>query len=279
MKDLNVSDISITDLKKRIKIYDTDIVYFGGSLIESKVNKFSKGIGNYRSDLDLFIIRESINFKDTSATYSSDEKKTSFFKLGKINVDVEIYDKDFVLELTENINSIVFSLDSRIKNSFVFPGNTTNYGLNSFLNRLMNSLCIQNEQAYLDVKKNINIAKWQEFQKNYLINSIENTLEDAVGNLEENKYEIAVLCTRNAFLDLVRYTIFFLHDLTDREKWLYIKLTNISIYHKEYKEMYKRFNLLFFSDLTTEENKRMIALDCIKFIKIQIESMVIGELI
>ncbi|HEL2028968.1 TPA: hypothetical protein TY360_002251, partial [Streptococcus suis] len=163
------------------------------SLIESKVNKFSKGIGNYRSDLDLFIIRESINFKDTSATYSSDEKKTSFFKLGKINVDVEIYDKDFVLELTENINSIVFSLDSRIKNSFVFPGNTTNYGLNSFLNRLMNSLCIQNEQAYLDVKKNINIAKWQEFQKNYLINSIENTLEDAVGNLEENKYEIAVL--------------------------------------------------------------------------------------
>ncbi|HEP1803547.1 TPA: hypothetical protein VB840_002192 [Streptococcus suis] len=127
MKDLNVSDISITDLKKHIKIYDTDIVYFGGSLIESKVNKFSKGIGNYRSDLDLFIIRESINFKDTSATYSSDEKKTSFFKLGKINVDVEIYDKDFVLELTENINSIVFSLDSRIKNSFVFPGNTTNY--------------------------------------------------------------------------------------------------------------------------------------------------------
>ncbi|HEM3869272.1 TPA: hypothetical protein U1U99_002253 [Streptococcus suis] len=37
MKDLNVSDISITDLKKHIKIYDTDIVYFGGSLIESKV--------------------------------------------------------------------------------------------------------------------------------------------------------------------------------------------------------------------------------------------------
>ncbi|HEM3869270.1 TPA: hypothetical protein U1U99_002257 [Streptococcus suis] len=108
-------------------------------------------------------------------------------------------------------------------------------------------MCIQNEQAYLDVKKNINIAKWQEFQKNYLINSIENTLEDAVGNLEENKYEIAVLCTRNAFLDLVRYTIFFLHDLTDREKWLYIKLTNISIYHKEYKEMYKRFlSFLFF---------------------------------
>lgn len=69
LKKINKT-IDFKILRKRLNLFPDDIAYLGGSLIDGEVNKYSKGLGNKYSDLDIFIIRESSKFQDSDSTYA-----------------------------------------------------------------------------------------------------------------------------------------------------------------------------------------------------------------
>ena len=67
MKEINLSKLHDT-----FPIYSTDIIYLSGSLIDGEINKYSTGMGNKKSDLDLFVVRDSDLFKNTKCNPTGD---------------------------------------------------------------------------------------------------------------------------------------------------------------------------------------------------------------
>ena len=108
--------VFLSDVEKCIELLENDIVYFGGSLIEGKLNKNSKGMGNMYSDLDMFIIRDEEKFCETVATYKDKFKKTTFIKVNGINIDVEIFNYKHIRKLIDELNNAKLDLNTRIDN-------------------------------------------------------------------------------------------------------------------------------------------------------------------
>ena len=129
------------------------------------------------------------------------------------------------------------------------------------------------------LKNKLVLSKWLELQKYSIINLIENLYADILGNLDEKNYDVAVMCTRDAYLLLIKYIVFSLGDTVDRDKWLSVKLRNIVKYHPSYQELESLYNILFFGDLSIDGSKLKVCKDSIKFIKKTLESEEIGELL
>ena len=108
--------ITLSDVEKCIKILENDIVYFGGSLIEGKMNKNSNGMGNIYSDLDMFIIRDEEKFSETKSTYKDKFKKTTFIRVNGISIDVEIFNYKYIKILIDELNTVKLDLNTRIDN-------------------------------------------------------------------------------------------------------------------------------------------------------------------
>ena len=80
--------IDLNILRERLNLFSDDVAYIGGSLIDGQINKYSEGLGNKYSDLDIFIIRESSKFKDSDSTYAGKFKKIDFLELPDYGIDI-----------------------------------------------------------------------------------------------------------------------------------------------------------------------------------------------
>lgn len=267
------------ELIEKLCIYEDDIVFLSGSLVESRVNRYSKGIGNIYSDLDVFIIRTHSNFIESNSTYTEKYKKTDFMNLDLLGIDVEIFDKEFVDELWIRISNINFSPRIRIANSIDIPVGISEYSTNSFLNRFINAVPIYNCEEYEDLKKKLMIDNWIKFQRYTIENSIENILTDVDGNIQAKRFEVSVLCSRVAFTQMIKYLILSVGDLVDREKWLPVKLKNVAKYYSEYNDIVNFYNKLFFSDITNPKHKEEISIESIVFIRRKLEEISMEELL
>ncbi|MBL6440130.1 hypothetical protein JNE33_06360 [Streptococcus suis] len=271
--------IDFNNLREHLNLFTDDIAYLGGSLIDGEVNKYSKGLGNKYSDLDIFIIRESSKFQDSDSTYAGKFKKIDFLELPEYGIDIEIYDRQFIENLILSVNNIELVSDQRVSNSFVIDDSFDYADISTFFNRFRNSICIFNENEFDLLKNKLVLSKWLELQKYSIINLIENLYADILGNLDEKNYDVAVMCTRDAYLLLIKYIVFSLGDTVDRDKWLSVKLRNIVKYHPSYQELESLYNILFFGDLSNDDSKLKVCKDSIKFIKKTLESEEMGELL
>lgn len=271
--------LDLINLRDHLKLLPDDIAYIGGSLIDGQINRYSEGLGNKYSDLDIFIIRESSKFRDSNSTYAGKFKKIDFLELPEYGIDIEIYDRQFIENLILSVNNIELVSDQRVSNSFVIDDSFDYADISTFFNRFRNSICIFNENEFDLLKNKLVLSKWLELQKYSIINLIENLYADILGNLDEKNYDVAVMCTRDAYLLLIKYIVFSLGDTVDRDKWLSVKLRNIVKYHPSYQELESLYNILFFGDLINDDSKLKVCKDSIKFIKKTLESEEMGELL
>lgn len=60
--EIKQRDITIAkkDILEILNYKKEDIIFLGGSLIEGSINKFSKGMGNKLSDIDVFILSDDM---------------------------------------------------------------------------------------------------------------------------------------------------------------------------------------------------------------------------
>ncbi|WP_227956458.1 hypothetical protein, partial [Streptococcus sanguinis] len=106
--------LDLNNLKAHLKLFPDDIAYIGGSLIDGQINKYSEGLGNKYSDLDIFIIRESSKFLDSNSTYAGKFKKIDFLELPEYGIDIEIYDRQFIENLILSVNNIELASNQRV---------------------------------------------------------------------------------------------------------------------------------------------------------------------
>lgn len=161
--------IDLKILGERLNLFSDDVAYIGGSLIDGQINKYSEGLGNKYSDLDIFIIRESSKFKDSDSTYVGKFKRIDFLELPDYGIDIEIYDRDFIENLILSVSRIEFDLNKRVTNSFIIDDSFNYTEILTFFNRFINSICIFNEKEFSLLKNKLTLSKWFELQKYSII--------------------------------------------------------------------------------------------------------------
>lgn len=151
----------------KIKIYEDDIIYFGGSLIEGLIDKYACGMGNKYSDLDIFIIRDHNKFEGTECVYDDKVRKTFFVDLPEINLDVEVFDKEYILKIIDVLNTYKPNFNEKVENIFAkdikFRNNIDS--INEFLTRFKNSICVKNVEKYNKLMNYVNFENFFKYIK------------------------------------------------------------------------------------------------------------------
>ncbi|WP_066501614.1 hypothetical protein [Abyssisolibacter fermentans] len=254
--DIKQKNISI-DKREILNILDyekDDIIYLGGSLIESKVNKYSKGMGNRLSDIDVFII--SSNFEKierTDVAYDIGNVKTQFKRLYGISIDIEIFSKDVFLNLINELSNYEFDSNTRTFNILSLPNGFDLFKFTSFIHRFLNGIPIYNENLFYAIKKDFNENSYYQLMTRICINNVDVKYEDVIGNIESKQAEVAVTTARTVLLETMKAYIFHKKTSLDRDKWIPIKLKNLAEYDKEAEKIYTRFKKLYFQEVLDSE--------------------------
>lgn len=248
------------DIHNVLMPYNTDIVYLGGSLIEGSINPYGRGMGNVYSDIDVFIVRNHENYIVTKGEYNEKIKKTDFYTTPNgISFDIEIYDRDCVDNVIELLESSEININERVLNYIDFPEGWNMESANSFFCRIKNSICIYNEDAYEKIIAKINFGKFIHIYKYFLMNGIDNIVQDVMGNEKANQIETALLCAREACYHLMGIILLNEEQMYDRKKWLFIKFKNLVETKSMYVEELESCRQLFFGQIDEhEEAERMI---------------------
>ncbi|WP_142967703.1 hypothetical protein [Enterococcus casseliflavus] len=268
--------ISLNDFKDNIKIYESDIVYLGGSLIEGSINKISSGMGNVFSDIDLFIIRDSNYYIETDYEYDFQGVKSFFTNIQNMNIDIEVYDVKEVYKIINSINNINFNDNKRTEN--ILDTTMSLFDVNSFLCRLFNSIPLKNISVYSDLKKSIYSDNFFDLYENHIINNIENSIEDIEGNIISEQYNVSLYAVRSAFLEYSKIYIMDYKEYIDRDKWVFLKMLNLS--KENHDETISEFyNKLFCSDVSSDIDKKIVIDETLSYIRKQIELKAFDNLI
>ncbi|MGX7111880.1 hypothetical protein [Gemella cuniculi] len=268
--------ITLSDVEKHIELLENDIVYFGGSLIEGKLNKNSIGMGNIYSDLDMFVIRDEEKFSETESTYKNKFKKTTFIRVNGMSIDVEIFNYEYIRKLIDELNSVKLDLNIRMDN--VLNIDLTLQEINTFLCRLKYSINIKNKNKYDDLLKTIDFNNFLKIYKESLYNSWDNKLDDTLGNLKEKQYNVALHCCRIMFIEFSKHYLAEHSELIDRDKWIFLKAINTANTLKD-KEFELKYNELFCSDVSDDEDKEKIIKRSLNFMKKKMDEFTLSDLI
>lgn len=268
--------VFLSDVEKCIELLENDIVYFGGSLIEGKLNKNSKGMGNMYSDLDMFIIRDEEKFCETVATYKDKFKKTTFIKVNGINIDVEIFNYKHIRKLIDELNNAKLDLNTRIDN--LLNTSLTLQEMNTFLCRLKYSVNFVNKEGYNNLLNEINFNKFLKIYKESLYNSFDNKLDDTLGNLKEKQYDVALHCCRMMFIEFSKYYLAENLEFIDREKWIFLKILNTAGAIGDEK-IGEKYNDLFCSNIRDNKDKEKVIRDSLAFMKEKMDEFTLSELL
>jgi len=205
-------------------------------------------MGNIYSDLDVFIIRESNYFENTNAEYIEKERKTFFINLNNINLDVEVFNKDYVLNLSNELKELKINKDVRIQNIISYDFKMTN----EFLNRFLYSICIKNEHLYIDIKNNISYDNFFEYKKLLKLSLIDGVKLDITGNLSKSEIDTALYQFRNLIFIIFEIILSKEKISVDRDKWIILKFMNFIKIENKYNNFYKIYLDFFRKDLSNE---------------------------
>lgn len=242
------------DIMEILSPLDEDVVYMAGSIIEGAVSKSSVGMGNELSDIDIFIIRQHKDFVKTKATYVTTIKKV-FFLEGILNgLDIEVYDYDYIKQLTDVVNEYKAKANKRIGNTFaekMDEGNSITE-ISTFFSRLKHSICLHNIETYHDLIGKINFDNFFQISISHYITKLDNMYPDIYGNLWAKQYDVSLYCVREAYLNVMRIILLSEEILVDRVKWIPIKFKNMVYSKKRYLEIWQTYVDLTRGDLTDD---------------------------
>lgn len=253
--------VEVKTILRNLVLTNEDFVYVSGSVIE--------GHGNKKSDLDIYVISHDIESvsSNTNITYNSNGVLTAFSKINEVSCDIEYWD-------VRNLNNLITQLDNinlTDLNMRVF--NSLNVGtigfedLLSFLHRFLKSQSIYNESIYNKYIDNLNDDTYFKISSLAHINLIDNFYDDITGNLQNEEYETALILANKTILKAMVVYLLGHKVSIDREKWLYIKLNQLSEYNFEAKNILDQFKELYFkSNLKTKSDYEEKTEQIIEFI-------------
>lgn len=264
IKENNIS-LELNDIKEKIDIKEEDIAFLSGSLIESIIKKTSKNMGNRLSDIDVFIITKNIeSYNGNRLDIKGKRHKTLFRKINNINLDIEIYDEETIHSLINQLNKYEPTIINKKINSIIKPPEEIGlFNFCSFLHRMLNSICLYNENKYEILKDSVRWNLYYKFMTRLSINKVENMFDDIIGNLEVMEYEVALILARDMLLETIKAYIFYNKESVDRKKWISLKFYDISRKDLYTKELYDKFvELNFYNSIKSnsqyEENIKAI---------------------
>lgn len=243
--------ISFQDIVDAIDIVEDDVVYIGGSLVEGFLDKFSKGMGNPYSDIDVFIIRKHQAFEETVAEYSVDVRKTYFRDIKGNLIDIEVFSDKYVCDLCDALANVVIDKDTRLLN-LLGQGQQRTYSpiqTNTFLNRFNYSICIYNEMPYNEIKVSMAFDTYLKLKVQQYIALIDNNIEDIQGNLKAGEPDAALYSLRFATMNLMIAILSHEGIFVDRDKWVALKFANLARISNKYDSTYKFYSEVFRGDM------------------------------
>lgn len=256
----------------------SDIVYLGGSIIEGILDPVARGMGNNYSDIDVFIIRDTVAFSSTLSTYETKYKKTFFCDDFPIGLDVEVYDKGYIEQLFQVITSAELNKDGRIANLFKtkLSSDTTFETINTFLTRLKTSICIYNHEQYKSLKERAPFDKFLELMITYRIVGVDNLIEDIEGNLESEQLDVSLECLRRAFVKVIEISLMKNGYFSDREKWVFLKLKNLSYLNSNLVPLFELSQNVYRGNLMNDTDCKKLIQKGLFFMNSTIENILLG---
>jgi hypothetical protein len=272
------TQITFKEIIDEIKPYSDDIMYLGGSLIEGAVDKYSEGMGNRFSDLDVFIIREHTKFDDTNAEYIEHVRKIYFSDNLLIGLDIEVYDAQFVESLVTVLNTLEITANIRSENTFVgkLPIGSDFLLVNTFLDRLLYSVCIWNNSAFDKLISDIRFTHFLSLKVHNLVTKMDGVFPDVLGNAEIGQLDVALFCMRELYISLMETILADENIFVDRAKWVPLKFRNFVRVTKKYKNIYDHYLLLFFSELRDKAECQKVIQTTVVVSKQVIEEILLG---
>lgn len=264
---LNIS-LNLKEITKELNIAEDDIAFLAGSLIEPLVNKTSRNMGNRLSDIDVFIITNSIEHYDATSSDMVDElSKTLFREIQGINFDIEIYDEKTILNLITQLNSYDSNnINIKTFNVIRMPSEIPLDIFTSLLHRLINSIPLNNNERYYNFKSLIDLDQYYKFMTRLSINIVENTYDDIIGNLESKEYKVSLILARSMLLESIGAYIFYNKESVDRIKWYVLKFKNIAENNSYINKLYNKFlELNFLTMIKDDKDYKKNVEDIIKF--------------
>lgn len=243
-------EIDIDNLYNKLSPNENDILFISGSLIEGQNNICSDGMGNKRSDIDVFILTDRVaQFNNND--YDENYCKTTFLELDGEQFDVEIYRISDLIYFWECLNEINFN-DSETDNvrtmNLLKIERTAIKKYMSLTHRLLNGICIHNNQQYEEIKKKINMENYYVYNIRTYVNIIDLCYDDVLGYLEEGQGILAVLMARNLLLNAAAVHLLKNRISFDRDKWIPLLMENLSKKNAETTVLFEEFKELLFCD-------------------------------
>jgi hypothetical protein len=261
-------EIACKDILEILNYEEEDIIFLGGSLIEGSNNILSKGMGNNLSDIDVFILSNDIKkINRDSVDYDNNEFfKTQFKRIYGISLDIEIFSKNIIIDLIDQLNRHDFDSDKRTLNIIKLPNGFDFMNFTSFIHRFINGIPIHNEDLYNDLRKFLNHDKYFRLMTRFFVNNVDIYYEDVVGNIENNQLEVAVNVARTILLESIKAYIFYKKTSLDRDKWIPLIIKNLADYDEEASAIYNQFRRLLFEEkLDNPKSLRMNAENILSF--------------
>ncbi|MBG9792694.1 hypothetical protein ABD76_09390 [Paenibacillus dendritiformis] len=237
------------EILKNIKYTNNDFVFASGSLIQ--------GIGNNKSDLDLFVVTESIDSLkgEQSIEYDNNYFMISFARIDGIDCDIEYWSLYVVEELLDQLESIDFNdTNKRSLHQLNVRGGDFN-SITSFLHRFITSTAIYNHDLYNSYKNKVNLKNYYRLMTRWYVNLVDNAYDDIIGNFEKGEYAASLIIAKNTLIKALCAYVFSHNHSLDREKWAYINLKFIAEKNREAADIINKFNKIYFFCNARNENE------------------------
>lgn len=248
MLELNVIDkqIPVSKLLEVIKYKEDDIVFAAGSLIE--------GVGNRHSDLDIFILAENLErFNEIECEYDFDQFKVTFTNAYGIGFDIEVWSKELLLEVINQINSIQFDTSTRTYNLIDLPNNNRIEDIMSLVHRFITGEALHNHDGFNGLLEKLNLDNYYRLMVRWSMNEVDNSIDDLIGNVDKKDFINAVLVGRTVLIETLTTYLFSKKVSLDRAKWVYPKLRQLAEKDDEARKIMEKFEIINFSSLSTEK--------------------------
>ncbi|MBM7616199.1 hypothetical protein [Alkaliphilus hydrothermalis] len=248
MLELNILDkqIPVSKLLEVLKYKEDDIVFAAGSLIE--------GIGNRHSDLDIFILTESLErFNEIECEYDFDQFKVTFTNAYGIGFDIEVWSKELLLEVISKINLIQFDTSTRTYNLLDLPNNNRIEDIMSLVHRFITGTALYNQDGFNSLLEKLNLDNYYRLMVRMSMNEVDNTIDDLIGNVDKKDFTNAVLVGRTVLVETLTTYLFSMKMSLDRPKWVYPKLRQLAETDDVAKKFMKKFDEITFVSLSNEK--------------------------
>lgn len=241
--------VSYDEIIRILKIKNDDVVFASGSLIEGMQGKYSQKMGNSNSDLDIFIIRSHESYGESKSVLSDEVKKTCFAEIDGLGYDVEIYDECVIQKLIKAISLAEYSQDKKSESMIKLPAGWKLNDANLFLNCFYYSIVLQNEKKYTELREHTLFSHFLKFEKAFIINLIDNFIEDVVGNLKDGSEDTALFVMRDIVVKVAAYLIMCEGEFINKDKWAILKLKNVINKTGKYQKFIDLYDVLFLRNM------------------------------